>query len=185
MQFSTEVKSAHWQESSSTWLLQMIRRNADSSTTEFTDECDVLLHATGVLNNFTWPDIKGLENFKGKIIHTARWPEEYRQDNWRQDRVAVIGSGASSVQTVPTMQVKLTNRIANFGGSQLTSYLKPFVKHMDVFVRTPVWFVDIAGNDGKNIECECDPSLASTTDVLTLELCRHRRPEAVLPKSTQ
>jgi hydroxyversicolorone monooxygenase len=114
MQFSTEVKSACWQESSSTWLLQMSRRNADSSITEFTDECDVLLHATGVLNNFKWPDIKGLENFKGKVIHTARWPEEYRQDNWKQDRVAVIGSGASSVQTVPTMQVKLTNRIATF-----------------------------------------------------------------------
>jgi hydroxyversicolorone monooxygenase len=30
---------------------------------------------------------------------------------------------------------------------------------MDVFVRTPVWFVDIAGNDGKNFECEYDSRL--------------------------
>jgi cation diffusion facilitator CzcD-associated flavoprotein CzcO len=75
MQFSTEVKSAHWQESSSTWLLQMSRHNTDGSTTNFTDECDVLLHATGVLNNFKWPEIKGIEKFKGKVIHTARWPD--------------------------------------------------------------------------------------------------------------
>jgi hydroxyversicolorone monooxygenase len=75
MQFSTEVKSAHWQESSSTWLLQMSRHNTDGSTTNFTDECDVLLHATGVLNNFKWPEINGIEKFKGKVIHTARWPD--------------------------------------------------------------------------------------------------------------
>jgi hydroxyversicolorone monooxygenase len=108
MQFSTEVKSAHWQELSSTWLIQLSCRNADGSITDFTDECDVLLHATGVLNNFQWPEIKGIETFKGKLIHTARWLEEYREDEWKQDRVAVIGSGASSIQTVPTMQVGLT-----------------------------------------------------------------------------
>lgn len=115
MQFSTEVKSARWQESSSTWLLQLSRLNADGSTTTFTDECDILLHATGVLNNFKWPDIKGIDKFKGKIIHTARWNEEYQQDEWKKDRVAVIGSGASSVQTVPTMQVRLICWLVNLG----------------------------------------------------------------------
>lgn len=110
MQFSTEVKSAHWQESSSTWLLQMSRHNTDGSRTDFTDECDVLLHATGVLNNFKLPEIKGIEKFKGKVIHTARWPEEYQQDKWKQEHVAVIGSGASSVQTVPSMQVRQSHQ---------------------------------------------------------------------------
>lgn len=105
MQFSTEVRSARWQESSSTWLLEISRINPDGSTTNFTDECDILLHATGVLNNFKWPDVKGLDSFKGKVIHTARWDEDYQQEQWKQDHVAVIGSGASSVQTVPKMQV--------------------------------------------------------------------------------
>jgi len=46
--------------------------------------------------------------------------------------VAIIGSGASSVQTVPSMQ--------------------PYAKHLDVFVRTAVWFVQIANNYGANHE---------------------------------
>ncbi len=106
MKFSTEVISANWQELTSTWLLQLRQTNADGSTTDFTDECDILLHATGVLNNFKWPDIEGINKFKGKVIHTARWPDNYQQEEWKHDRVAVIGSGASSVQTVPTMQVR-------------------------------------------------------------------------------
>jgi cation diffusion facilitator CzcD-associated flavoprotein CzcO len=113
MQFSTEVKSAQWQESSLTWLLHMTRHNSDGSSTDFTDECDVLLDATGVLNNFKLPEIKGIEKFKGKVMHTARWPEKYWEDEWKQDRVAVIGSGASSIQTVPAMQVSLTHQMVN------------------------------------------------------------------------
>jgi len=67
-----------------------------------------------------------------QIVHTARWPKDYQAEEWKTDRVAVIGSGASSIQTVPTMQ--------------------PHVKHMDVFVRTGVWFVQIANNYGANHE---------------------------------
>jgi hypothetical protein len=29
--------------------------------------------------------------------------------------------------------------------------MQPHVKHLSIFMRTPVWFVDIAGNNGKNI----------------------------------
>jgi hydroxyversicolorone monooxygenase len=36
-----------------------------------------------------------MEKFKGKIMHTARWPKDYQAEQWKQDRVAVIGSGVS------------------------------------------------------------------------------------------
>jgi hydroxyversicolorone monooxygenase len=62
------------------------------------------------------------------VIHTARWPQDYQEEQWKNDRTAVIGSGASSIQTVPGMQ--------------------PKAKHIDVFVRTGVWFGVIAGNSG-------------------------------------
>ncbi|KAK2051419.1 hypothetical protein LY76DRAFT_610632 [Colletotrichum caudatum] len=53
-----------------------------------------------------------------------RDPADYSAAHqWKADRVAVIGSGASSVQVVPAMQ--------------------PYVKQMHVFVRTGVWFVNI------------------------------------------
>lgn len=69
-----------------------------------------------------------MDKFKGRVIHTARWPQDYQKEQWANDRVAVIGSGASSIQTVPGMQ--------------------PHTKHIDIFVRTGVWFGVIAGNSG-------------------------------------
>lgn len=130
MQFRSEITRAEWQEESATWKIWINQTAQDGSVKEIIDECDILLHATGVLNKFKWPKIKGLETFKGKMIHTARWPTEYQADQWKGERVGVIGSGASSVQTVPNMQ--------------------PHVRSLDVFIRTPVWFVEMAGNNGEN-----------------------------------
>jgi cation diffusion facilitator CzcD-associated flavoprotein CzcO len=61
-------------------------------------------------------------------MHTARWPEDYEQEQWKRDRVAVLGSGASSVQAVAGLQ--------------------PHARHLDVFVRTGIWFGVMAGNTG-------------------------------------
>lgn len=130
MQFNSEITRAEWQESDATWKIWISQTDINGTVTEKIDECDVLLHATGVLNKFKWPAIKGLEKFKGKMIHTARWPEDYQAEAWKGERVGVIGSGASSIQTVPTMQ--------------------PHVNSMDIFIRTPVWFVEMAGNNGAN-----------------------------------
>jgi hydroxyversicolorone monooxygenase len=60
-------------------------------------------------------------------MHTARWPKDYQAEQWKNDRVAVIGSGASSIQTVPNMQ--------------------PHVKHLDVFVRTGEILVPVFERD--------------------------------------
>ncbi|KAE8141862.1 hypothetical protein BDV38DRAFT_295692 [Aspergillus pseudotamarii] len=130
MTFNTEVVGCYWQEEQAKWQIKLKRTNPDGTTQVFEDWCHLLLHGTGVLNNFKWPDVQGIEKFKGKVMHTARWPKDYQSEQWKQERVAVIGSGASSIQTVPSMQ--------------------PHVKHMDVFVRTGIWFVDIADNYGQN-----------------------------------
>ncbi len=92
-----------------------------------------------------WPTIPGLKDkFKGKVVHTARWDKDYQAEQWKNDRVAVIGSGASSIQTVPTMQ--------------------PHVKHLDIFVRTAVWFVQIANNFGQNHVYEDDDKMKFKKD---------------------
>lgn len=43
----------------------------------YTDEADVLISATGALNNWKWPGIPGLHDFKGKLMHSAKWDESY------------------------------------------------------------------------------------------------------------
>lgn len=133
MTFNTEIIRAEWQDDTGKWKVKLRQKSSTlEDTREFDEECDLLLYATGILNNYKWPNVKGLDKFKGRVVHTAAWPEDYQKEQWANDRVAIIGSGASSVQTVPTMQ--------------------PHVKHMDIFVRTGVWFVQIANNYGQNKE---------------------------------
>jgi hypothetical protein len=42
----------------------------------FDDEANVLVSARGNLNEISWPDIQGLETFKGEIMHSAAWNEK-------------------------------------------------------------------------------------------------------------
>ncbi|KAK6216043.1 hypothetical protein LQW54_003817 [Pestalotiopsis sp. IQ-011] len=132
MTFNTQVIAAEWQESSGTWKVKLQYDEPGKEPTIYEDNCDVLFNGSGVLNNFKKPHLEGLELFKGKVIHTAAWDRDYQKEQWKGQKVAVIGSGASSVQTVPTMQ--------------------PHVEHMDIFVRTGVWFAQIANNYGQNHE---------------------------------
>ncbi|GME33225.1 hypothetical protein F4819DRAFT_472988 [Neofusicoccum parvum] len=123
MNFNVEVTEAKWDEDSAQWQVKLRRTNPDNSTEEFGDTCDLLLYCIGILNNWQWPEIEGLKDFKGRIIHTARWPEEYDVEQWKDQNVVVIGSGASSLQVVPSMQ--------------------PHVNKMDIFIRTGVWFAPL------------------------------------------
>lgn len=117
MTFNTEVIGCYWQQQTGEWLVKLKETNTTTGATRiFEDRCHVLLHGTGILNNYKWPNIPGIEKFKGKVLHTAKWDKDYQEEQWKKDKVVVIGSGASSIQTVPTMQ--------------------PHVKQMDVFVRT-------------------------------------------------
>ncbi|KAK0110359.1 hypothetical protein ONS96_001975 [Cadophora gregata f. sp. sojae] len=128
MTFNTAVVGCYWNKEEGQWTVRLCQTKAGSAPKEFEEKCDLLLHATGILNNFKWPDIEGLDKFKGRVVHTAAWPKDYQEEQWKNDSVAIIGSGASSIQTLPGMQ--------------------PFVKHIDVYVRTAIWFISIAGNDG-------------------------------------
>lgn len=132
MTFNTEVVGCYWNEEKGEWNVKLKETRPGQEPREYEEHCHLLLHGAGLLNNYKWPDIPGLKDkFKGKVVHTARWPKDYQKEHWNE-RVAVIGSGASSIQTVPTMQ--------------------PHAKHLDVFVRTAVWFVQIANNFGQNKE---------------------------------
>lgn len=42
-----------------------------------------------------------------QLLHTAQWDDQFDQEAWKNKTVAVIGSGASAVQVVPSMQVSL------------------------------------------------------------------------------
>jgi cyclohexanone monooxygenase len=75
-----------------------------------------VVDATGVLTHPKLPDIPGVDEFAGIVMHTARW--DHAQD-LRGKRVGVIGTGASAVQVIPA--------------------IAPEVENLTVFQRTPIW----------------------------------------------
>lgn len=40
------------------------------------DDADVVIAAKGNLSDPAWPDIPGLKDFEGEVMHSARWKEE-------------------------------------------------------------------------------------------------------------
>jgi cation diffusion facilitator CzcD-associated flavoprotein CzcO len=47
------------------------------------------------------PEFPGLDTFRGRCFHTARWPEDARP--FTGERVGVIGTGSSGVQLIPIL----------------------------------------------------------------------------------
>jgi 4-hydroxyacetophenone monooxygenase len=60
----------------------------------------VVISATGLFNHPAKPDIPGLEDFAGRLVHTAAWPRDL---DLRGKRVALVGSGASAIQVGPAI----------------------------------------------------------------------------------
>lgn len=75
-----------------------------------------VVSATGVLTQPKLPDIDGLADYTGTVMHTARWDHSV---DLTGRRIAIIGTGASAVQAIP--------------------HLARAAEHLTVFQRTPIW----------------------------------------------
>jgi len=62
------------------------------------------------------PDISGISEFAGPIIHTAAWNDSI---DLASKRVAIIGAGASAAQVLPAIQ--------------------PICGYVNIYIRTPSW----------------------------------------------
>jgi cation diffusion facilitator CzcD-associated flavoprotein CzcO len=71
MTFNTEVIGCYWNEDAGQWTVKLRTTSSGAAPREFEEKCDLLLHATGILNNFKWPDIEGLEKFEGKVVRES------------------------------------------------------------------------------------------------------------------
>ena len=43
----------------------------------FVDEANVVVSARGTLNDYKWPAVPGLKDFKGTLMHSAAWDSKY------------------------------------------------------------------------------------------------------------
>ncbi len=106
----TEVTACHWDATTATWSVQTAGGQSY--------EADAIVLATGQLHRPARPEIPGAERFVGRLMHSAEWDPEL---DLRDQRVAVIGTGASAVQFVPEIA-----RVA---------------RSLTVFQRTGNWFL--------------------------------------------
>ncbi len=86
-----EVSDARWNAATARWDIQ-------TSLGAFT--ADITVSAAGPLSAPRLPEIKGISTFRGALFHSARWDHEV---DLTGKRVAVVGTGASAIQIVPSI----------------------------------------------------------------------------------
>ena len=123
--FSTQVRTARWDETIKRWRLSTNR--GDDIRARF------VVMAQGSFNRPKLPGIPGIKDFKGHMFHSARWDYDYTGGaadgglhKLHDKRVALVGTGATGVQLVP--------------------HLGRDAQHLYVFQRTPS-SVDLRGNE--------------------------------------
>ncbi|MGH9273307.1 MAG: flavin-containing monooxygenase, partial [Acidimicrobiales bacterium] len=109
VRFGTMMTDAGWDPDAQRWDIQ---------TTAGPITADLLLLGNGPLSEPAYPDIDGLDAFRGPVIHSAKWDHTV---DFTGKRVAVVGTGASAVQLVPHVQ-----RLA---------------ESVVLFQRTPAWIL--------------------------------------------
>ena len=146
IKFNTTVDVCEWQEKNGTW------RITTSSNEVY--EANVVVHAAGMLHQPKIPEFPNSSNFKGAMVHSARWDTDLDLSN---KNVSVIGTGCSAVQIVPAIidKVKTLNLFQRspswvspielgVGGLGLKTNLRKsqyFQRHFDVTERvfTQIW----------------------------------------------
>ncbi len=107
--FDARVKQAVYDQVQNTW------------SSRFEDGSEIcsrfLITAIGPLSAPTMPIIPGIEDYQGEAYHTGTWPHD--PVSFDGKRVAVIGTGATGVQTI--------------------TEIAKTVGHLTVFQRTPNW----------------------------------------------
>jgi len=110
IRYGATVNEARFDDAASVWRVRT--EDGRSFSARF------LVSGMGGLSTPAYPDVKGLSNFKGKTFHSADWDHAY---DLKGKRVAVIGTGASSIQFVPQIAKE--------------------VAQLDLYQRTPPWIM--------------------------------------------
>ncbi len=97
IRFDTTVATTTYDQESKTWSVATV----EADGTKETIEANLVISGTGIFNPAVYPDIDGLDEFAGTSFHTTRWPEEI---DLSDKDVAIIGNGASCMQTAPEIQ---------------------------------------------------------------------------------
>lgn len=117
IRFNTTVLRASWDDSAATWRVVVATPSGEKEELE----ASVLVSAIGLFGQPASPPLEGAEKFSGPLFHSARWPEDFTVEG---KRVAIIGTGASAMQILPSIVDK--------------------ARSVAVYQRTPQWVRPVA-----------------------------------------
>ena len=129
------VESVRWDDAAGRWTLV--------TSTGDTVRARTVVGAVGMFNEPVRPDIPGLDDFAGVLVHTAEWPGD--DVSFLEGKVVgVIGAAASAIQLVPAVA--------------------PIAERLEVFHRTPQWVFpkdDRVFDDAERAARRKDPAIVA------------------------
>jgi 4-hydroxyacetophenone monooxygenase len=133
IRFSNEVTSAVWNEPEQQW--DVVIRDTGTGAIEQLN-AHVIISAIGIFGQPQWPDIAGIEDFQGRIMHTSRWDTSC---DLRGARIATIGTGCSGVQVVGPL-AETAQQVYVFQRSG--TWVQPVPDYVDPVPADEQWLLD-------------------------------------------
>lgn len=129
--FATRVVKTDWDEVACCW--RVLAEGPDGSEEI---QAMAVVSAIGQLSLPSVPHIEGADTFDGPIFHTAEWPDGLELAG---KRVAIIGTGASSMQIVPTV----VDEVASFTVYQRNAqWARPIPRYHDPIGDGAQWLLE-------------------------------------------
>ena len=107
--FQTSGNTLTWDTEAKNWICKVIAKpkGQDESQIQFT--ADYVILSSGGFTDPKVPDIPGLADYRGKMLHTGRWNYNITGgsasnpvlNGLKDKKVAIIGTGATAIQAVP------------------------------------------------------------------------------------
>ncbi|ETR78569.1 monooxygenase [Afipia sp. P52-10] len=182
IRFGEEVIDARYDEAACVWRVRT--RAGDGTERELA--ANVLVPCVGALNRPAIPAISGLADFAGPAFHTAQWRSDVEL---RGRRVAMIGTGASGMQTAPSIagdvaQLTIFQRSPHWAirhplyHARVSDDVKWVIRHVPFYVS---WFrfqLFWAASDGFHRTLQIDPSWSQPA--LSINAENHRMREELI-----
>jgi 4-hydroxyacetophenone monooxygenase len=130
VRLKTELTSSRWDEGRKHWISTLKTANGEE-----TFESSILVSAIGQLNDPATARFKDDETFKGQKLHSALWRDDIKLDG---KHVAVIGTGATAMQLVPS----IADRVASVTVYQRTAqWARPVKGYSDPITDGAQWLL--------------------------------------------
>jgi cyclohexanone monooxygenase len=109
IRLNCRVVGAHYREETGLWSISL--EDGESVLARY------CVMATGALSAFNFPALPGISEFRGELLHSARWRDV--PSGFAHRRVGIIGTGSSGIQLIPELardaqQLVVFQRTANF-----------------------------------------------------------------------